>query len=285
MNRLDILRFSVAGAFALAGLVPMGALAQSESSSPAASPGPAGSIAPPADTAPGASIDGVRDGWTLAANEDPTFSVQLPPGWTQGATTSGIAATSTAGEALTATPESLPDEADFDAWVTRVETDLETAAKDNLPTTFREVGTGVVARIDEGTSGGAPEGQVTAHFLFSLCAEGALTMDITGPAPAPTEGGAPDAWDDIASGVNPCAADPAPERVLDPELARRGAVYFDVVTRANAAANKAYEPIAVDTTLNVWRKQSAMIGRLTEGSSIDCERRRGRRPCNRSWTR
>ena len=53
--------------------------------------------------------------------------------------------------------------------------------------------------------------------------------------------------------------------MLDPELLAAAPVYFDVVTRANAAANKAYEPIAVDTTLNVWRRQSAKIGRLTEG--------------------
>ena len=150
MNRLNMLRFPVVGAFALAGLVPVSALAQSPSAEVSADA---------ASSAQSGAMSSVRDGWTLATSDAPAFSVQLPPDWSQSAATSGIAATSTAGEALATTPEALPDEADFDTWVTRVETDLEKAAKDDLPTTFRQVGTGVVARIDEGTTAGTPEGR------------------------------------------------------------------------------------------------------------------------------
>jgi hypothetical protein len=152
-----------------------------------------------------------------------------------------------------------------------VETELETSAKINLLTTFRQVGTGLVARIDEGTTAGDAAGEVTSHFLLPLCPDGALTMDITGPAPAGMENGQPDAWDMIASGVNPCATDPAPERVLDPEVVAAGPRYLALVGPANAATTKAYGPLSKDTTLKVWKKQAAKIAAIVKRLVADLQ--------------
>ena len=165
----------------------------------------------------------------------------------------------------------LPAEADFEAWVSRVESELETAAGVDLPTTFRQVGAGLVARIDQGTTSADAEGEVTARFLFPLCAESALSMDVSGPAPKPTQNGDPDPWDLIASGVDPCATDPAPERLLDPDVLAAGPRYLAIVAPANIASAKAYEPLASDTSLKVWRRQAAKIARIITQLVADLE--------------
>jgi hypothetical protein len=265
---------------------PAPRLAASQEQLPVGSPAPApaGSTAPgagPADVSPAPSTDlpaspgplastdpgsspvpSLRPGWTLEASTEPAFSVQLPPGWLRDPLAEGFAATSDAGELLIVAPRPLSEEPTFEAWVGALEAGLEEAAGTALPTVFRQAGSGLVARIELGAAPDGAPGDVLALFLFPSCADGPRTLTISGPPPTPNERGAPDAWDAIAARVNPCATEPAPERVLDPQAEALAGTYFRLASAANAAITEAYAPLTRRTTIATWREQARDIAAI-----------------------
>jgi hypothetical protein len=248
-------------------LHPMVTAAQTSAPAAPTVPTPSiGALTGPASPTP---APGVRPGWTLAVSQEPSYSVQLPPGWTRDLGAPGIAATSPTGERLGLTVDALPLEADVDAGVAREERDPRSASTVDPATTFRQVGVGVIARIDLGPSADATDGSTTSRFIYPSCADGTRTLQVTGPSPVPGDSGQPDAWDRIASGVDPCATGPAPQRILDAEHRAAAATYYALATAANRAIDEAYLPLTRITTLKVWHTQARVIGKVERGLIAD----------------
>ena len=168
----------------------------------------------------------IREGWVLVSGAEPPFSLALPPGWSQGAAAddSLAVATSEAGPSLVLASGESPVEADFDAYVTSVEKRLEKQRKGDVPTVLRMAPTGLVARLELAPGKRQEASEHSALFLFPACEDGHRSLTVSGDPPLSPAGGAPDEWDLIASAVNPCSADPAPQgtEYSGPRRAGRG---------------------------------------------------------------
>jgi hypothetical protein len=199
--------------------------------------------------------------WTLVAHSAPDYSVQLPEGWSSDATSQDIRATTSTGDTLAVTVATMPPGQDFDAYVTGVEAGLEQAAGTGLPTTFRQLPTGVVARIDQPGTGSV---DTSAQFLFTPCPDGVRTLTITGAAPAASDTGRPDAWDEIAAGIDPCTTTAAPPMVIDPVIQALADQYFTLARDSNARIGTAYAPLAQGSTIKVWKQRARRIAELQQ---------------------
>lgn len=222
--------------------------------------------ASPTPTADAAEADGaptaVREGWTLVAGENPPFSIELPPEWSQTDDDGLVGATSTAGESLLLTVDEPPDETEFDAYVTRVERALEKRLKRAVPTVFRRTGSGLVARLDQAPGKRRAGSEHTALFLFPTCDDGARTLSISGMPPGAALDAAPDAWDRIATAVNPCSAEQAAELVLTPEEATLAAAYHELATEVNDKREPIVARLEKGGAVADWTKAAGRFGRL-----------------------
>jgi hypothetical protein len=238
----------------LAATIP--AVAVGQSASPSAVP----VEVPVAPSSSPAQAEAARAGWALYQRQEPAISVQLPTGWQEVAGDGTFAASGPAGEMLELAVEDVPGDVDFDAYVTRQEKVLEKSRKQSVPTVFRMTSSGLVARLDQAPRKGEPAGSQTSLFLYPTCDDGARTLTIVGSPPEPTLDGSPDAWDEVAAAVNPCAADPAAALMIDPEVAALAGQYYALVTAQNAKVAELQAVLSRGVTVAEWRKQSRKIG-------------------------
>ncbi|CAN5738327.1 hypothetical protein BH23CHL8_BH23CHL8_29090 [soil metagenome] len=215
------------------------------------------------------STTGVKDGWTLSLRQQPALSVQLPAGWQEIAGEALVTASGPGGETLELAVGEVSEDADFEAYVARVEKALEKRRKQSIPTVFRAASSGLVARLDQARRKKEPAGTQTSLFLYPTCDDGTRTLTIVGASPEPTSDGAPDAWDEIAASVNPCSADAAAELALSPEQIALGEQYLAVATKQNADYFEQFAVLQKGATVPVWRGQSGAIASvLTDTSAL-----------------
>jgi hypothetical protein len=233
--------------------------------SPSPSTVPAGATATPSTSSEPAA--GVRVGWSLWARQAPAVSIQLPAGWHEVVGDALFMATGPAGETLELATGPVSDDADFDAYVARVEKGLEKSRKQQIPTVFRATSSGLVARLDQARRRKENAADQTSLFLYPSCVDGNRTLTIAGTLPEPATEGSPDAWDAIAAAVSPCTVDAAPESLLSPEVVAVGQQYFTLLTEINGKATAIDDAINRANTVAVWRKQARKMAALLTDAS------------------
>ena len=241
----------LAGMAAAVAIALAGGVVAAQSEAPTVSPSP---LASPAVTAAPPLVTGTTT----------AFAFALPVEWQVTSGDALLQATGPLGATLALVNEVVPTEPTFDAYVGRVERDLEKAAGTDLPTTFRQAGSGVIARIETATHNGPP----TALFLFPACADGARTLTVAGAPTAAETAGGPDSWDRLAASLDPCAVDPAPDLVLDPAAAALGPQYLALTDAWITHMTDAYKPLARSVPVKVWNKQMKKITAI-DGGFID----------------
>jgi hypothetical protein len=130
--------------------------------------------------------------------------------------------------------------------------------------TYRQAAGGPVARLGVARSADevSDDSHVTARFLTEPCEDGARTLELTGPAPAPGADGGPDAWDSIAASVSPCSSEPMPELVLGPEVDTLRAAYFARSEEFNPRLVAAVDQLYSGGTFAKWAKDSRRVADL-----------------------
>jgi hypothetical protein len=208
----------------------------------------------------------VREGWVAVSGSGPAFSLQLPPGWSQGAAGPDdlAVATSEAGAFLALSTDDVTTDTDLDAHVTSVEKRLEKQRKGNVPTVFRMTPAGLVARLELAPGKRQQATEHSALFIFPACEDGTRTLTISGLPPAATEGGAPDEWDLIAGAVNPCSADPTPEPVVDGLTAELAAAYHAFATETNARTDPLVRRLQQGGSVSRWTRTAGAFASVYE---------------------
>jgi hypothetical protein len=232
---------------------------------------PSGSIEPDAGASspPVASLAPTSDphaGWVLEQGSAPAFSVLLPPEWEVDATGSDVLDAGMAtGEQLRLATIARPTQATFQEYVTATEAALEKATGTSLPTTYRQVGTGLVARIEQPPLGQAPDPTTTTvTYLYPACPDHALTLTLSGTV-GEGDTATTDGWDDIAANVDPCSSDPAPVRLISPEVQAVSAAYNALAEEYNPQLTKLYAPLAVGASVKQWNKRMAKMAKVEQG--------------------
>ena len=208
----------------------------------------------------------VREGWVAVSGSGPAFSLQLPPGWSQGAAGPDdlAVATSEAGAFLSLATDDVTTDADFDAYVTSVEKRLEKQREGDVPTVFRMTPAGLVARLELAPGKRQQATEHSALFLFPACEDGARTLTISGLAPVEPEGGAADEWDLIAAAVNPCSADPIPGPVVDALTAELAAAYHAFATETNARTDLIVGKLEQGGSVARWARTAGALAAVYE---------------------
>lgn len=259
-------RRSALGALALVGAIAGPSLAQG----PAASMPTASGI--PAAASPAATPE-EHTGWVLHQGSDPAFSILLPPAWVVADAPKVLLEASLPPDgALQIAVASLPTEATFRDQVLAQEADAEHQTGQAVQTTMRQVGTGLVARLE------LPPDQRSSHhtptqvrYLYPACTDHALTLTIAATL-APDDTVTRAGWDDIAANVNPCAAGPAPGLVPDPVAELLGGQYLAVAAQYNDRLASTYAALADGASLRQWKRRMATMATLEGGLAGDIAR-------------
>ncbi len=209
----------------------------------------------------------IRPGWTLFVRTEPAVSIQLPAEWQEVVGEAIFTASGPAGETLELAAGSTSRDADFEAYVARLEKSLEKSRKQSIPTVFRTTSSGLVARLDQPRRKKESAGTQTSLFLYPTCEDGTRTLTITGAPPEPTPDGSLDAWDELAASVNPCTVDAVTELVLTPEVVELGARYLELMTDQYAEYLAHFSVLQEGATVPMWRKQSAVLATVQADTS------------------
>jgi hypothetical protein len=194
----------------------------------------------------------------------PAFAMVLPDGWQVSDGPAPLQATSATDDTLVLAVEPVPSEATFNDYVKRVEAALEKKAKTDLPTSYRQAGSGLIARIGTTPPDATPGTEPTTLFLFPTCADGVRTLTLTGTAEPAAEIGGLDSWDVIAAALNPCEASAPPTLVVDPVVHALAAPYLGFATDFGTRTNAAFQPLYKPAAVRVWNKQMTTLAAIEQ---------------------